>query len=336
MAYDAAFRAVERAYAGGTVGGAYVQLLRALLEPLGVAVLDASRASVRAAATPLLRVALERAPVVEAALDARHALLAERGYEPQVADVPGLSTVFVYEKGLKRRVPINEAAALAANAASNALSANVLLRPVVERSLLPTVAYAAGPGELAYFAQVSAVASAVGAAQPLAVPRWSCTIVEPAVDRAMARLGVELDDVAHGAELERRVAASEIPDAVQSRLAELRRTVADGVQALLAADAAAGGSLLRPAVAEGVERQIGFRLDRLERRLRAAAKRRGSDSLRDLQTVRASLWPEGHPQERTLNFIPLLARYGPGLVARMREAAAAHAEQLVGGAARGA
>jgi hypothetical protein len=41
------------------------------------------------------------------------------------------------------------------------LSPNVLLRPVIERALFPTVAYVAGPGEFAYFAQVQAVASAL-------------------------------------------------------------------------------------------------------------------------------------------------------------------------------
>jgi bacillithiol biosynthesis cysteine-adding enzyme BshC len=336
MAYDDAYRAVEAAYADGTVGDAYVRLLRTLLGPLGVAVLDASHPSVREAAAPVLRAALERAPAVQAALDARHALLADRGFEPQVAEVAGLSTVFVYEDGIKRRVPLNEAAPIATKTPPERLSPNVLLRPVVEASILPTVAYAAGPGELAYFAQVSAVASAVGAAQPLAVPRWSCTIVEPAVDRAMQRLGVDLDLMADGVALETRVAGDAIPDAVRTRLADLRHALKEGVEALRLADAAGGASVLKPEVADGVVRQIGFRIDRLERRMRAAAKRRGSDALHDLHAAQAALWPDGHPQERTLNFIPLLARYGPDLLALMRDGAGAHADQLVTGAARGA
>ena len=45
---------------------------------------------------------------------------------------------------------------------------------------------AAGPGELAYFAQVSAVAQALGAAAPLALPRWSSS-TDPSVRTVNSR-----------------------------------------------------------------------------------------------------------------------------------------------------
>ena len=254
--------------------------------------------------------------------------LVGQGYEPQVADVAGLSTVFVHERGVKRRVPLAEAAGLARSADPESLSPNVLLRPVVERAILPTVAYLPGPGELAYFAQVSAVAAALGAAQPLAVPRWSCTIVEPAVDRALGRLGAGLDDLQQADALVARAARDSVPENVRESLEGLRLAVGEGLRAVADAD---GGALLADGVVTGAERQIGFRLDRLERRLLAAAKRRGNDALRDLAFARAHIWPDGHPQERTLNFIPFLARYGEGLWTAMREAAGEHARRVLRG-----
>ena len=331
-AYEAAYAAAADEYRDGvTVGAAYVSLLRALLDPLGIAVLDSSHVAVRAAGGPLMRSALEHARDVGAALNARRDWLRSAGYEPQVADVAGLSTVFVHEAGLKRRVPIAESAAVLHAAKPDALSPNVLLRPVMERAILPTVAYVAGPGELAYFAQVSAVAGGLGAAQPLAVPRWSCTIVEPAVDRALTRLGIGLDDIRDADAVAGRVARGAVPDDVQRALAELRAAIHTGTSILATTDAAASaGRLLRPEIVEGLDRQLGFRLDRLERRLLAAAKRRGSDGLRDLHLARAAIWPDGARQERTLNFIPFLARYGDGLWARMREGADAHAASLLG------
>ena len=53
------------------------------------------------------------------------------------------------------------------------LSPNVLLRPVVESAVLPTVAYVAGPGELRYLALTPPVYAALGVDRQLPVPRWS-------------------------------------------------------------------------------------------------------------------------------------------------------------------
>src|SRR5258708_6909152 len=57
---------LRRAYRDGrTVGDAYVDFLRDLLAPLGIAVLDASHPAVRQAGRPLLRQALVEAPLIE-------------------------------------------------------------------------------------------------------------------------------------------------------------------------------------------------------------------------------------------------------------------------------
>jgi bacillithiol synthase len=336
MANERAYTAVSEAYhARATVGGAYVQLLRALLDPLGVAVLDGSHPAVQRAGAGLLRLALERAHVVDAALVTRGAWLATHDFEPQVPHVPGLSTVFVREGGTKQRAPLTAAASLAVTALAETLSPNVLLRPVLERAVLPTVCYLGGPGELAYFAQVSAVAGALGAEEPLAVARWSCTIVEPAVDRALGRLGVGLDDLDDADGLERLVAGGSVPGAVRGALNALRDAIEGGLAEVARADGeTTAGALLRSEVIEGAQRQLGFRLDRLERRLVAAAKRRGSEALRDLRLAQAFTRPGGRRQERTLNFIPFLARHGDALWRAMRSAAIVHATDLVGGRVR--
>ncbi len=337
MAYETAYAAAESAYGGApTVGGAYVRLLRTLLDPLGIAVLDASHPAVRRAGAGVLRRALERAAAMDAAIVERNARLAALDFAPQVPHVPGLTTVFVTEGGVKRRVPLAEAAALAGTAPSEALSPNVLLRPVLERAILPTIGYLGGPGELAYFAQLSGVASALDAARPLGLPRWACTIVEPPVDRALARLGIGLDALDEGAALERRLAVASVPAEVRQALEALRRALEVRLDAVAAEDSAspAGGALLGPAVIDGARRQLAFRVDRLERRLAAAAKRRGSDALRDLQSIRALTRPDGRRQERTLNFIPFLARHGEALWGAMRSAAGDHATRLVREGAR--
>jgi bacillithiol biosynthesis cysteine-adding enzyme BshC len=328
-AFIRALEAAESAYrAGNTVGAAYVALLRDLLEPLGVAVLDASHHAVREAGFHTMRRAMLQAADIERAVQARAEAIRAAGFTPQVDDVNGLSLVFRYDAdGRKTRVPITEARSLVTQVRHPELSPNVLLRPIVERAIVPTVAYLAGPGELAYFAQVSAVASALNAAPPLAVPRWSATIVEPHVRRALDRLGIDVEDLADPHAVETRLAKAALPNAIVSQLEALRAAIDEHTGAL---EGDGDATALVPAqVIEGTRRLLRFRLDRLERRYTAAIKRTDERTARDVALVRGALYPFGVRQERALNALPMLARLGPVLWDRMLVQARQHADALV-------
>ena len=57
------------------------------------------------------------------------------------------------------------------------LSPNVLLRPVIEAALFPTVAYMAGPGELEYLPDATPLYQRLGVAAQTPMPRWSGMLV---------------------------------------------------------------------------------------------------------------------------------------------------------------
>lgn len=315
-----------------TLGGAYVALLREVLQPLGIAVLDAWHPALRRAASAPLRHALAEASGVASALSARTAEIRAAGFTPQVHDAEGLSLVWGWQAGGRRRFSVAEAVEAAHGAHGGApdaeRSATVLLRPALERQLLPTVAYVAGPGELAYFAQVSPVAAALGWAAPLAVPRWSGTVVEPHVARLLARLGLEGAALGDRSAVETAVAAEAVPVALREALEGVREAVRQRFAALRPAASA----LVPEAVTEGAARQVLHKLDRLERRVVAAAKRRETERMRDVGTVLGALRPGGGRQERVLSWAPLLARHGPALLDAVRSAAERHAAALVHGA----
>lgn len=316
---------VRDAYGPGrTVGSAFVALLRALLEPLGMAVLDAGHPAVQAAGRPVLAHALAEASRVDAALRARSAALREAGYEPQVADVNRLSLVFEAGTGERRRLPIGAPL----DDARGALEPNVLLRPVVERTILPTVAYVAGPAEQSYFAQSTAVADALGMARPLAVPRWSGVIVEAHVQRILDRYQVDVDALRDPHAVLGRLVRERVPGDVAAAVAQYRQALEAAASALDAALARSSPPLVDRAVAEGTRRTIAHRLDRLERRVAAATKRRESDLVHQLDVARASLFPLDRLQERVLNLMPMLARHGMALMDAMAARAREHAVLL--------
>jgi len=323
------FDALRAAYqADATIGSAYVRFMRSLLEPHGIAVLDAWHPATRAAARPTLVQALRRAAAVDESLALRVVAIERAGFRAQVARVPRLSLVFRGHAGVKERIPITQALDVA-DRADAVLSANVLLRPIVESRILPTVAYVAGPGEIAYFAQVGAVAEALGVATPLAVPRWGATIVEPNVDRRLGRLGMVIEDIRTPHDAERRLGDRAVPADVRTGLEGLREDLARRLGALREVSAALD-HLVPERVIEGARHQMLHRVDRLERRLRAAARARQTEAVQDLAAVRAALMPEGQRQERRLNAVPMLARHGDLLLAQLKAGAAMHAGTLVG------
>lgn len=330
---DVPLRVVDEAWQEGrTIGDAYVRQLRALLEPLGMAVLNATHPAVRVSMDAVVRRALREAPAADAAISERCSDIEEQGFTPQVSPVPGLSLVFEDSPDGKARIPIADADSRAANASTGSLGPNVLLRPVAEQAILPTIAYVAGPGELSYFAEVSAVARAIGEPVPLALPRHSITIVEPHVRRTLERLGLAPDDFLDAHYPERKLAREAVPAEVTAKVAELRAAV-DGAMTALErlSEGGTDSALPPPAVFRGAASQMEHRIARLERRVAAAAARADEKGQRDLAMLRGALTPGGMRQERALNLVPLFARHGRGLLTAIREAAAPHARALLSG-----
>jgi bacillithiol synthase len=320
-------RAATAAYhEGTTVGNAYVELMREMLMPLGITVLNAAHPSVRHLSAPLLRRALAEAATIDAAVTQRTNELRAAGFTPQVELVADKALVFVVRNGVKERASISGAASVLPRVSDDLLSPNVLLRPVVERALLPTVAYMAGPGEMAYFAQVGAVASALNAAIPLALPRTSVRVVTPDVRATLTQHGQTADDMRDTRALIRTLSGTATPDASLDALAALRAQIRRTAEVITSSNAA-----ISPAALDGAVAQFSHRADRLERRVLAASKHQISSQLRKVEQAQAMLWPHGAPQERVVNPLPWLARYGSAMLEALLSACEEDAQQMVHG-----
>jgi len=197
--------------------------------------------------------------------------------------------------------------------APDRLSPNVLLRPAVEAALFPTVAYAAGPGELAYFPDTAPCYAALGVAPQAAVPRWSGVLVESRVDKVLERFRIGVDDLKPPAgALEGRIAREELPPRTLELLERLRATLTTDYDALGLAAAAIDPTLER-AVQSVRNQALGGTHD-VEKKLVAASKRAHETLTAQVVKARAALFPLGAPQERTLTIASFLLRYGPALV----------------------
>lgn len=319
---------------GATVAGAFAELMARILAPFGVCITEASDPEVKAASRPVLERALTEAAAHEALLAGRTAELAEAGYTGQVSVLAGATNLFlhgergrvrVYREGNGLAIP-DTGEALAVEDATDRLrrdpagfSPNVFLRPVVESAVFPTLAYVGGPAELSYFAQIAALFPAFGIAPPIAYPRGTLTLVEPAMQRLLEKLELTPEELARPQhELVDELARRAMPPEVSAIVEELVRSVTEGYRRLIEV-AGAIDPTLEEALAS-LRNQALAKVGDSEKKVVRQLKRKEEIAAGQLERVRANLRPGGDPQDRVLNVFPFLARYGPGLLEEMARA----------------
>jgi uncharacterized protein YllA (UPF0747 family) len=157
-------------------------------------------------------------------------------------------------------------------------------------------------------------------------------IIEPHVERILEKLYLVPEDLRDPHEVEIRIARSQLPKRILDELEATRALLDERLEALTAA-VEEGKTPVTSAVTAGLKANLMRRLDRFERRLIAGAKKQHAEVMIEIGTARGALYPFGKHQERSLNFVPLLARYGPALRDDMLEEAERHVGRLVGNSA---
>ena len=310
-----------------TIAGSCAALLAEWLAPLGVAVFDPTHLAAKRVQAPLLLEALRRHGPIEQQLEGRRRELQALGVDPGVAVAEGASLVMVEAaEGRDRLVQAGEGfesrrsrefwslASLEALASSQPerLSPNVLLRPVVESMLLPTVAYIAGPAELRYLALSRALYEGFGVHPQLPLPRWSGMIVDPKVDRVLKKFSSSLDELlAPSQQLEGRVVREQLPPEAADAIGRLREEVLTGYEVLIGAAIEIDPTIERSIRSLAGQAQNG--VADAEKRLISHLKKRQATETQQIARARDLLLPGGELQERVLTVAPWLARHGTGL-----------------------
>jgi uncharacterized protein YllA (UPF0747 family) len=199
------------------------------------------------------------------------------------------------------------------------LSPNALLRPVVQDSMLPTVAYIGGPAEVAYLAQSAAIYETLLGRMPVAVPRAGFTILDSRSDKLMDRYRLTLPDFFHGEDaLRERIASRLIPAKLVEKLTESQRTVAKAV-AGLRAELEGFDPTLAKALALS-ERKINHQVSRISGKVGRESLRRDAQAARDASSLYGLIYPHRHLQERLYSILPFLAKHGLDLVDNLHDA----------------
>jgi bacillithiol biosynthesis cysteine-adding enzyme BshC len=315
---------------GVGVAEAFARWIERLLGPHGLVVFDASDAAVK----PLLRDLFHReistrGRTSSLAIEAGAALSA-RGHAPQV--VPQTDSVSLFRiDGARKPIRIDgdgfvageetfTAAALEAEALSHPqrFSPNVLLRPVVQDTLFPTICYVAGPSEVAYLGQLGEVYRHFDLPMPLIHPRATATLVDSATARFLQKYDVPFEGLQPQDEAAlNRLLESQLPPTVEAALNEAEETIQSSmtraVDAVSAVDATLAGA------ARTTLGKMDHELKALRGKVIQAAKRRDETLRRQFIRAQGQTFPQGQPQERTLSVVYFFNLYGPALIDRLLE-----------------
>jgi bacillithiol biosynthesis cysteine-adding enzyme BshC len=189
------------------------------------------------------------------------------------------------------------------------VSPNVLLRPVVEAAVFPTLSYVSGPGEMSYFAQLSPLFDGLGVDMPVIHPRFGATVIEGKVRKVLDKFDVPQDDLRQPIhELAGQLAREAEPEGVLRALGEIRGSLGRGTAALTKA-----ARELDPTLKGPIQHARSVAMDAFadaEKKILQAVKRENETTLQQLDKARLHLFPDGKPQERVMGPAYYLARYG--------------------------
>ena len=320
---------------GNTWSQAFAQFLTRLFGRWGVILLDPMDDMVHRLAAPIYQKVLRQAGEFRSLLQERSADLVNAGYHAQVHIAEDSTLLFAQRNG--NRLPvrtsngngkeffIGEDQTTSIEDLESEIrdwplnfSANVLLRPLVQDSLLPTIAYVAGPSELAYIGQAQVLYSAFGRPVPTAFPRCGFTLVDRRVERWMEKYQVGVEDAWLGQDhLTQLIASTAFSEGWSERFEQTERGLAELLSRLRKDIEVVDPTLLD--TLNHAEEKIQFQVERLKGKLTRSVLSRSEVLARHQQSLLRAIMPEKELQERLVSGVYFLGRVGYELLDRLLE-----------------
>lgn len=315
---------------GSNFGSAFGSQLSTLLGKYGLIVVDPLDDEIKRLAKPIYLEAIEKNELIVAALTARSKELVDDGYHAQVLIEDDYFPFFWHTddgrrvalrrstdgtfkvKGEKTRFTFSELKATAADSPGR-FSPGVMLRPVVQDYLFPTVCYFGGGAEIAYFAQNSEVYRVLGRPVTPILHRQSFTVIEAKYARTLEKYGLNFPDLFSGeGEILSSVVDRFIDPATARLFAEQEQTIDAALNSLDSALSKLDVTLAANLATR--RRKINYHISALRKKYQLRRAEKDEIVGRRIRSAFTSLLPNGHLQERTLNVLSFVDRFGPGFI----------------------
>ena len=312
---------------GDSFGTAFAKLFAKLFADFGVILLDGSDPALDAIAAPLYHQAIERAPELNELLLERDRQLQAADYHQQVRVTNSTTPLFLFSEGSriplhrvgpgkftagKRELAQDELLALA-DSAPQSFSPSVLLRPVVQDYLLPTLAYVGGAAEVAYFAQVGVLYQALIERVTPILPRFSATLIEVKPQAILEHYRLSFADLFRGPEaLSETIGSRMLDQNLQLSFDQASTAVQKSMATIREAMARLDKTLIESAT--NAESKMMHQIESLRARAARAELRQSEVAERKARLLSNALYPDKTLQEREVAGISLVAKHGRELL----------------------
>jgi bacillithiol biosynthesis cysteine-adding enzyme BshC len=328
---DALRQCIEDAWqVDGYYGTSFERELMDILGRFGLVVIDPLLDVMKELASPIYAEAIGNSEKMVSAIRHRDGELKSDGFHSQVLVEENYFPLFWHTddgrrlamrhagdgrykaKGDEREFTIDELTDIARDEPQR-FSPGVMLRPVVQDYLLPTVCYVGGAAEVAYFAQNAPAYETLGRPVTSIVHRQSFTIVEAKHKRTLETYEIGFEDIFSGLEtcLERvggDLLSSDVIDGFDDAAAEINKQLDRLGRDLIAIDKTLSDSLAKR------REKIVHHINALKKKAKVAQLRSDQIASRRIRDAFTALLPNGQLQERVLNVNSFLNKYGENFI----------------------
>ncbi len=194
-------------------------------------------------------------------------------------------------------------------------SPNVVLRPICQDYLLPTVAYVGGPGEISYFAQFKPVYQHYGITMPVIFPRASVTIIENKISKFINSFNVKLEDIFHHnflvAKVVEKLSEIKTDDEISKYTDEFNKIFYDMRNMTVKVDQ----TLLN--TVDNMKQRLNQSLEQFKGKLINAQAKKSETTTSQIDKVVNNIYPNHNLQERVINISYFLNKYDEAFMKKL-------------------
>lgn len=194
-------------------------------------------------------------------------------------------------------------------------SPNVVLRPICQDYLLPTVAYVGGPSEISYFAQLKPAYEHYDITMPVIYPRASVTILENKINKFLKNFNIDFTDVFHHKTLISKVADKlseiKVEDEISKAQDEFNTIFYELKNMTAKIDKTLQNSL------ENVKEKLNASMELFKNKLINAQALKSDTTTVQIDKVVNNLYPASKLQERVINVTYFLNKYNDTFIKKL-------------------